>query len=78
MADVDRIVAKLRRYPPEAEFREVRQVLEAYGWRLDRQSGSHVVFDKPGRLPVGIPLVSGRRVKRPYIRQILRLIDQEA
>jgi predicted RNA binding protein YcfA (HicA-like mRNA interferase family) len=78
MADVDRIIARLRRNPPEVDFRDLRQVLEAHGWRMASQSGSHVGFRKPGRLPMSIPLVSGRRVKRAYIRQVLKAIEQES
>jgi predicted RNA binding protein YcfA (HicA-like mRNA interferase family) len=78
MADVDRIIARLRRHPPEVDFRDLRQVLEAHGWRMGSQSGSHVVFRQPGRLPMSIPLIGGRRVKRAYVRQVLKAIDEES
>jgi hypothetical protein len=65
MADVDRIIARLRRHPPEVDFRDLRQVLEAHGWRM-------------GRLPMSIPLIGGRRVKRAYVRQVLKAIDEES
>lgn len=31
MPGVERIIARLRRYPPEVDFRDLRQVLESYG-----------------------------------------------
>ena len=77
MPGVERIIARLRRHLPEVDFRDLRQVLEAYGWSLDRQESSHVVFFKRGCLPISIPLVSGRRVKRAYLRQVLQAIGEE-
>lgn len=70
--------AILPRSTSEVDFRDLRQALEAYGWRVDYQEGSHVYFTKPGQPSLSIPLVSERRVKRVYIRQALRLIGEES
>ena len=66
----DKLIERIRRRPPEAEFTDVRNLLERFDWKLDRQSGSHVLFVKAGERPISVPLVSGRKVKRTYLDQI--------
>lgn len=73
MTTAEKALAKLRRLPPEMPIREVGVVLEAHGWRRERQSGSHVIFvhgDTDETLSV--PLKSGRQVTRTYLKQILQ------
>jgi predicted RNA binding protein YcfA (HicA-like mRNA interferase family) len=60
-------IAKLRARPPEADFDDVRAVLEDFGWVLGRQSGSHLTFTKANERILPIPLTGGRRVKRRYL-----------
>ena len=47
-------------------------MLEARGYRLDRIRGSHHVFQKPGALPLVVPVHRGR-VKYAYVRKIEKL-----
>lgn len=58
--------------PGDVRFPRVRRMLEARGYRLDRIRGSHHVFEKPGVLPVVIPVHRGR-VKYAYVRKIEKL-----
>ncbi|MCX5670759.1 MAG: type II toxin-antitoxin system HicA family toxin [Planctomycetota bacterium] len=53
-------------------FSEVRKMLEARGYRLDRIRGSHHVFEKPGAWPVVIPVRHGK-VNYVYVRKIAKL-----
>jgi predicted RNA binding protein YcfA (HicA-like mRNA interferase family) len=71
LANVERILARLRRHPPEADFGDVRLVLEAYGWTKNHETGSHAIFAKSGERAISVPKVGGRRVKRVYIREVL-------
>jgi predicted RNA binding protein YcfA (HicA-like mRNA interferase family) len=64
---LERILAE----PPEADFDDVAGILNDHGWLLHREQGSHVVFTKPGEYPITVPKVSGRRVKRTYLRMII-------
>ena len=66
----DKLIERIRRRPPEAEFTDVRQLLEMFDWKVARQAGSHVLFVKPGERTISVPLVSGRKVKRTYLDQI--------
>ncbi|RIK45327.1 MAG: type II toxin-antitoxin system HicA family toxin [Chloroflexi bacterium] len=74
MSRRDRLIAKIRARPVEARASDVVALLEEFGWVLDRQQGSHMVFTKPGRRSFVVPLVSGRRVTRMYLDQVIELL----
>jgi len=48
------------------------RALGRLGWTVDRQSGSHVVLVKPGRLPVTVPMHRGKTLKEGTARAILK------
>ena len=68
----ERLIARIRARPPEADARNVIALLEEFGWSLDRQSGSHMIFKKAGEELFSIPLVSGRKVKRVYLDRVCK------
>jgi predicted RNA binding protein YcfA (HicA-like mRNA interferase family) len=53
--DVRRRIRGLRQRKANVRFRELQSLVEATGWKLDRMSGSHCIFVKPGRTPLSIP-----------------------
>ncbi len=55
--------------PSDVRFADVQRLLESYGYRLKRISGSHHIFDKPDEMPISIPVHHGK-VKHVYVRQI--------
>ena len=67
----DKLIERIRARPPEADFSDVRRLLEAFGWVLAREKGSHVHFTKPGERTITVPRISGRRVARTYLDIIL-------
>ena len=78
MSRLGRLIERIRRRPAEADYSDVRRLLHGCGWQEDRQQGSHGTFVKAGELPIVIPLVGGRKVKRVYLDQVcdaLRLDD---
>lgn len=78
MSRLGRSIERIRRRPAEADYSDVRRLLHAFGWQDDRQQGSHVTLVKAGELPIVIPLVGGRKVKRVYLDHVcdaLRLDD---
>jgi predicted RNA binding protein YcfA (HicA-like mRNA interferase family) len=77
MAEVDRIIARLRRRPPEVPYADVRRALEAHGWVLQRDVGSHAAFVKAGERTLIVPKVGGRRVKGVYVVQMLKRLGLE-
>jgi predicted RNA binding protein YcfA (HicA-like mRNA interferase family) len=58
--------------PSDKRFADVRKLLEAKGYRLDRIKGSHHIFEKPGCRPFIVP-AHGGKVKPGYVRQIQKL-----
>jgi len=62
-----KLIDRIRARPPEADFDDVRKLLEEFGWSLARTSGSHMHFTKEGERTITVPLVKGRRVKRTYL-----------
>lgn len=48
------------------------RALGRLGWRVDRQSGSHVVLTYPGKMPVTVPVHKGKTLKEGTARGILK------
>jgi predicted RNA binding protein YcfA (HicA-like mRNA interferase family) len=71
----DKLIARIRARPPEADFNDVRAVLEAFGYHDRGGKGSHHVFVKEGSPPVTVPTVGGRRVKRHYLDKLCELLE---
>ncbi len=67
----DKLIERIRARPPEADFNDVRRLLEAFGWVLDREKGSHAMFTKPGERTITVPRIGGRKVKRTYLDIII-------
>lgn len=70
----EKLIERIKARPPEADFRDVMRLLEAFGYERKRQEGSHVSFKKPGARALIVPLSSGRKVKRVYLDQICDLL----
>ena len=66
----DKLVDRIRAQPTEADFEDVEVLLKAYGWTIDRQRGSHVIFVKHGERPIVVPKLGGRKVKRVYLVEL--------
>ena len=60
----------------EGRFAEVLRRLQRNGWKLDRISGSHHIFVKPGQPLLSIP-VKQNKVKSCYAKQIDKACGQE-
>ena len=78
MTQLDKLVEKFLKEPPEVSFAEVTTVLEAFGYE-ERHSGggSHRAFVKVGYPPVVVPTIKGRRVKRVYVQMIIENLHLE-
>jgi len=59
-------------------FTDRCRYLGLYGWRMDRQSGSHKIFrDSTDRIEMSIPTVRGREVKAFYVRKAVEIVKRE-
>lgn len=64
-----KLIRRIVRRPPEAAFGDVEKLLNAYGWSIDRQRGSHVTFGKEGERSITLPVHNGN-VGRRYLDMI--------
>ena len=72
MTKRDKLVDKIRARPAQARFDDVQTLLEAFGWSLKRQNGSHAIFTKPDDGYLSVPKVGGQHVKGVYLDQICK------
>lgn len=70
MSRDEKLIAKIRARPSEADFRDVKRLLEDFGWVIDRERGSHVTFVKGSEPSLLIVKHGGRQVKRGYLDRI--------
>jgi predicted RNA binding protein YcfA (HicA-like mRNA interferase family) len=69
-----KIVAKMKRQPNGISPSEADRVLEAYGYRLDRQKGSHCQYiNQNGDV---LTVASKNPLKKVYITAILERIGE--
>lgn len=47
MSQLDNLITRIRARPPEADFADVRALLEAFGWTLKGGKGSYNAFRRP-------------------------------
>lgn len=71
MSQIEKLIERIRARPPQADFEDVCKLLEAFGWKLARERGSHAMFIKEGERTIAVPKVHGRRVKRTYLDLII-------
>ena len=56
---------------PPLPFRKVRKLLEAHGFRIVGQRGSHVYFMDAGGRKITVPDHAGKDIARGLLRSIL-------
>jgi predicted RNA binding protein YcfA (HicA-like mRNA interferase family) len=79
MATLDKLVRLFLRKPPEVTFAQADRLLTAFDFVKVPGGGSgHQIFRHSDSRKISIPTVSGRRVKRTYVIQIVDLLDLEA
>lgn len=81
MTSLEKLIERLQRRPTEADFTDLRRLLEHFGWTQSRHHGkgtSHVTFTKSGeRAIITLALMSGRTVKREYVDKVLEQLGLE-
>ena len=71
-----KLLQKALTKPAAVKFREVCRLAEAYGYRLDRISGSHHIYEHSGtKRPLNFQNVRGM-AKAYKVRQLLRDVEE--
>ena len=74
MAGVDKIVQRMKNQPNGIKMSEAHKVLEAWGYRLDRQKGSHRQYiNEKGNV---ITIKDETPLKKVYVKDILNRIGE--
>jgi predicted RNA binding protein YcfA (HicA-like mRNA interferase family) len=69
-----KLIERLKNNPKGATFDDMKTLLLQEGFDLDRVTGSHHIFKKPGVTFV-IP-VHKNRVKSVYVKRVIELIEE--
>lgn len=69
MSQREKLIARIRQRPPQAEFSDVEHLLELFGWTCARKKGSHRAFTKSGQRTIVVPIKSGK-VARVYLDRL--------
>lgn len=75
MTKRDKLIERIRARPVEADFSDVRGLLEAFGWTHERIRGSHHTFAKDGERSLTISTVGGRTVRRYQLEQVCKRLE---
>jgi predicted RNA binding protein YcfA (HicA-like mRNA interferase family) len=72
------VLEQARQSPANVRFGDLRRLVEAIGYALRRQKGSHHIFTHATRpaLPIVNLQSDGAKAKPYQVRQVLRLIDE--
>jgi predicted RNA binding protein YcfA (HicA-like mRNA interferase family) len=72
----DKLLRKIISLSKGLRFKELRKVLEAYGYEIDTPSGSsHRTFRKKGCMPITIP--EDDPIDIPYVQMVRDVIESE-
>jgi predicted RNA binding protein YcfA (HicA-like mRNA interferase family) len=72
---LEKLIEQFLREPPEVEFRDVRYLLESFGFEEKRSRGSHHTFRNIEGLKITVPKKGGRMVRGVYVQQIVKLLN---
>jgi len=74
MAGIDKILEKMKNQPNSIRMAEVDKVLLYYGYKLDRQKGSHRQYiNKNGDV---ITIKQEQPLKAVYVKDVLNRIEK--
>lgn len=77
MSKIAKLIKYLLSRPPEARFQEISYVLRTFGYQEVRVKGSHHVFENDQGDVIVVPKKGGRKVKRTYIEEVIKLLNLE-
>jgi predicted RNA binding protein YcfA (HicA-like mRNA interferase family) len=71
-----KLLEKVLAGPKNVHFNDMISLVEAFGFRLSRVSGSHHIFEHP-QIPELVNLQEKNGMAKPYqVRQFLQLVEQ--
>ena len=74
MTQREKLIAKMRARPVQADFTDVESILELFGWERKRQKGSHCSYGKAGVAEIFTVPVHDGKVKQVYVKKLCALL----
>lgn len=77
MSKWDKLLAKILSLSNDVRFRELKAILEEYGYTMTAPSGgsSHYIFRKQGCNPITIP--KHEPIKIIYVKRVKQVVEAE-
>jgi len=77
MSQWDKLLKKLKSSPQSLRYKELKKILENYGYVAKETSGgsSHITFRKDGCVPITIP--RHEPILKVYIEMVRDIVEQE-
>ena len=78
MSKWDKLLMKILSLSKDLRFKELRKVLESYGYVMNAPKGgsSHYTFRKSGCQPITIP--KHEPIKKVYVEMVRQIVESEA
>lgn len=78
MSKWDKLLMKILSLSKDLRFKELRKVLESYGYVMNAPKGgsSHYTFRKSGCQPITIP--KHEPIKKVYVEMVKEIVESEA
>ncbi|MBV8782248.1 MAG: type II toxin-antitoxin system HicA family toxin [Phycisphaerae bacterium] len=71
-----KLLGKALASPANLRFAEIQHLVEAFGFRLLRTTGSHYIYGRPGLAEqINLQTVGGK-AKAYQVRQLLRIVER--
>jgi predicted RNA binding protein YcfA (HicA-like mRNA interferase family) len=74
MTKKDKLIKRILNNPANVRFQEIQKLLEQYGFRLERVTGDHYIFRKPGFRPISVPYT--QPVRSYVVREVIKIVSE--
>lgn len=77
MSKWDKLLERILSLANDLRFKELRKVLESYGYEMNAPKGgsSHYTFRKRGCMPITIP--KHEPIKKAYVEMVRQVVESE-
>ena len=75
MSRFEKLLQRIKSLDKNMRFKEIKKILESYGYIMNGCGGSHKTFRKPGCNPITIPM--NEPIRRVYILLVKDVIESE-
>jgi predicted RNA binding protein YcfA (HicA-like mRNA interferase family) len=72
MSKKDKLLRRILDNPTNVRFQELQKLLDQYGFILERVTGDHYIYKKPGFRPISVPFT--HPVKSYVVREVIKII----